>query len=93
MRIVTISMRKECLYYACNMQNSKMCLRLENYHVATYPFSYSPQDCLEHWCETVGWEFVTCQGSSGTLCCEVPKDYLTMNMIYNYADRQNQGVV
>lgn len=75
------------------MEESKMCLYFQGWHVATYPFSYSIRDCLEHWCETIGWEFLGCKGLYDILHCNVPEDYLTMDVIYHYSDRQNRVVL
>lgn len=85
-------MRKEYLQYVCEVRESKVHLELEIWHVATYPLTYSSQDCLEHWCETAGWEFLECRDDCSTLVCKVPRGHETMSVIYRHANWQRRGL-
>ena len=95
-------MRTEVLEYNCRVKESKMCLFLEHWQVGTYPLTYSPQECLEEFCEGADWEFLECRGGTHvgwayTFHCKVPQARLTMDIIYYWyhyhQDRLEAGAV
>lgn len=36
-------------------------LSIDDYKLSLYPLTYTILDCLEHFCDGVGWELVVCQ--------------------------------
>lgn len=82
-------MRIEGLEYNCRVQKSKMCLHIEHWLVYKYPISFTPRECLEEFCDMVGWEFLECR--KYTFHCKVPIDKLVMATIYSYADNLHRG--
>lgn len=90
-------MRNYSAIYNCRVQHSKMFLFIEHWHVATYPLTYMPQDCVEEFCESVGWEFLECQGGDDTRVdytfrCKLPEFTLMIDVICKHADRMNWGL-
>ena len=91
-------MRDEVIEYRCEVRDSKMQLALENWWVGTYPLTYTPQECLEDWCELVGWKFVKWRGgrhigSHYVFDCQAPKAYLIMDTIYDYSDAHRERLL
>lgn len=57
-------MRLAKLEYACvpRRNESLLSLRLEAWHVKTFPLTYTVQECLEDWCHIVGWRYISHRG-------------------------------
>lgn len=58
-------MRQTSLLYNCVIRNSKILLRLERCLVADYPMTMTPRECLEEFCESVGWRLLYYHGGEG----------------------------
>lgn len=37
-------------------------LRMDAWHVKMFPLTYTVQECLEEWCEEVGWRYISHTG-------------------------------
>lgn len=72
------------LEYRCDVRGSKIELSLEDRLVAHYPISFTPRECLEEFCELMGWEFLDC--GEYTFRCRIHSNGLIRDMIYNWAD-------
>lgn len=95
-------LRTEVMVYSCNMLKSKIELRLEYWPVAQYTLSFTPQECLEEFCDLVGWEFLECRGGDHvgpvyTFHSRVPTGRLVIDTIYDwnhyYRERIEAGTV
>ena len=79
-------LRLEVIEYSCKVEYCKLHLSLEHWHVATYPLTYTQEECLEEFCERAGWEFLrySCGyiGAVDILQCRVPTAHLVMDKIY-----------
>lgn len=53
-------MREITLLYRCRMGNSKIHLIVESLPVAELPITYTAQECLEDFCDSVDWQFLSC---------------------------------
>lgn len=50
------------LLYRCRALDSKIRLYIERYTVGEYPITYTLQECLEEFCESVDWRLLRCYG-------------------------------
>ena len=56
-------MRTVTVEYCCVIcPSGRVSLRLEGWHVEYYPLTFTVQECLEDWCETVGWRYISHRG-------------------------------
>lgn len=53
-------MKQTILLYNYEVCNSKAHLRIKHWLVADYPMTMTPRECLEEFCETVGWRLLEC---------------------------------
>lgn len=87
------NMKTEAIEYDCRIKESKMYLSLEYWLVGSYSISYSPQECLEEFCDMVGWEFLGCR--ENTFRCKIPVGSLAMDITYDryhcHRDRLEAG--
>lgn len=51
-------MKQMNLLYCCRIKESKINLHIEHWLVGKYPISFTTQECLEEFCEFVGWQFL-----------------------------------
>lgn len=76
-------MRIEAIGYACKVRGSEIILDLEYWAAGKYPLSFTPQECIEEFCDSVGWEFLKIKSLAFT--CKIPYDELLMDTIYDCA--------
>lgn len=52
-------MRQSSLSYSCcgSSGASQLTLYVDDWRVKHYPLTYTALECLEDWCEEVGWKF------------------------------------
>lgn len=43
---------------SCPENQGRLSLRLGGRHVKLFPMTYTVQDCIEEWCEEVGWKYL-----------------------------------
>ena len=55
-------MKQSTRLYNCQVWDSKIQLHVEHRLVANYPMTMSPRECVEEWCESVGWKLLDCFG-------------------------------
>ena len=60
-------MKTASFYYSCRPKNSKTHLKISHLHVADYPISYTSQECLEEFCESVDWRLLSCEHNDDDL--------------------------
>lgn len=64
-------MRTASLEYccvSCPANIDRVSLRLEAWHIKMFPMTFTVQECLEDWCEEVGWRYISHRGGmSGTV--------------------------
>lgn len=46
------------LRYICETIGDEVRLTIRCYFIGLYPLSYTTQECLEEFCEKVGWHFI-----------------------------------
>lgn len=51
-------MKQITLLYSCYVRSSRIYLRVEHWLVADYPMTMTPLECIEEFCESVGWRFL-----------------------------------
>lgn len=78
-------MRQRYLQYRCEVKESNMLLILKGWYVALYPLSFTVEECLEEFCDSVGWEFL--DFDMYELHCNVLNDTRPMSVIIRCADR------
>ena len=47
--------------FTVERKSNGLVLCLDDYRLALYPLTYTLVDCLEHFCDGVGWELATCR--------------------------------
>lgn len=50
-------MKTDLLRYKCEIVRSKVNLMVRGYLVGRYPLSYTFEECVEEFCDRVGWDF------------------------------------
>lgn len=56
-------MKTISLTYNCMPGNSNTHFQVSHLHVADYPLTFTPQECLEEFCESVGWRILSCESA------------------------------
>ena len=56
-------MKQSTLFYSCRLQGSKIHFRVDYWPVGNFPISFTPKECLEEWCEMVGWRLLSYEDS------------------------------
>lgn len=52
-------MRIELLSCNCGLVNSQVCLSIHYWVVGKFPLSYTIQECIEVYCDLIGWKLLT----------------------------------
>ena len=60
-----VAMKQSTVLYKCRVKNSRVYLHIEHWLVADYPLTFTSRECLEEFCESVGWRFISCYGNKG----------------------------
>ena len=56
-------MRTAYVIYSCfPCKGFHICLRMEAWDVKLFPMTYTVAECLEEWCESVGWRYISHEG-------------------------------
>lgn len=50
-------MKTDIRRYICEIIGGKVYLTISGYRVGRYPLSYTFQECIEEFCDKVGWNF------------------------------------
>ena len=51
-------MKYSIVRYICETIRDKNNLMISGYHVGRYPLSYTFEECIEEFCDKVGWDFI-----------------------------------
>lgn len=49
--------KTDIVKYTCEIIRGKVNLMIGDYHVGRHPLSYTFEECIEEFCEKVGWDF------------------------------------
>lgn len=80
----------------CHDDDTRLSLRMESWHTKMFPMTYTVQECLEVWCEEVGWRYTRHGGRLSIsereyymVIVEMPMYECSTDTIINYV-RENE---
>lgn len=85
-------MTQTTMLYNYYIEDSRICLEVKHHLVADYPISFTLRECLEDFCESVGWRLIRlCRIKKFTF--ERPSDVFISGTIYRAWCNYESGLV
>lgn len=80
-------MRTATTEYCCNIRplEGRLVLGLDYWHMGDFPMTYTVEECLEEFCESIGWRYLSHTG--GLLTFETSSSFSVTADLARYAQR------